>query len=197
MRVARRAGRAGPLQGRRAMAVARAAAGADGVGAKEGLAKLQRQGYKFLDLRDEKAYDWEHLTKPPRTNVNVPFGGDVEAFLERMGKVKGVPKSQPLLVACKDGTVAPQAAAALTEAGWTQVELVAGGYNGWREVLTTSGRPMPPKGRWVSTGKEALKSGLNVGDAAAAYEEQLNVEDLTSSDKQVSGDFAQKHNLDA
>lgn len=31
---------------------------------------------------------------------------------------------------------------------------------------------------WVSTGKEALKSGLNVGGAAESYEEKLNVEEL-------------------
>jgi hypothetical protein len=31
----------------------------------------------------------------------------------------------------------------------------------------------------VSTGKEALKSGLNVGGAAESYEEKLNVQDLT------------------
>ena len=38
---------------------------------------------------------------------------------------------------------------------------------------------MPPPGRWVPTGTEALKSGLNVGDVAESYEEKLNVWDHT------------------
>ena len=41
---------------------------------------------------------------------------------------------------------------------------------------------MPPKGRWVATGKEALKSGLNVGGAALSYEERLNVQDLSKGE---------------
>ena len=38
----------------------------------------------------------------------------------------------------------------------------------------------------MKRGREALKSGLNVGDAAASYEERLNVEDLS---KQEFKDF--------
>ena len=49
----------------------------------------------------------------------------------------------------------------------------------WRKHYTPSGRNTPPPGRWVPTGTEALKSGLNVGDAAEKYEEKLNVQDLT------------------
>ncbi len=49
----------------------------------------------------------------------------------------------------------------------------------WRRHYTSSGRATPPPGRWVSTGTEALKSGLNVGGAAESYEEKLNVQDLT------------------
>jgi hypothetical protein len=49
----------------------------------------------------------------------------------------------------------------------------------WRRHYTATCRATPPAGRWVSTGKEALKSGLNVGGAAESYEEKLNVQDLT------------------
>ena len=43
---------------------------------------------------------------------------------------------------------------------------------------------MPPASHLdqVSTGTEALKSGLNVGDVAASYEEKLNVDAPTSSE---------------
>ena len=33
-----------------------------------------------------------------------------------------------------------------------------------------SGKRRPPAGRWVSTGKEALKSGINIPGAAESYE---------------------------
>lgn len=49
--------------------------------------------------------------------------------------------------------------------------VLEGGWEAWLEVYTTTGRPTPPKGKWMSTGTEALKSGLNVGDVAMTYEE--------------------------
>ena len=48
---------------------------------------------------------------------------------------------------------------------------------------TPSGRDRPPPGgRWVPSGTEALKSGLNVGDVAESYEEKINVDELTKKD---------------
>ena len=59
----------------------------------------------------------------------------------------------------------------LVAEGYTGAVLVQGGFDGWTEVFSTSGRRKPPKGRWVPSGTEALKSGLGVGEAAATYEE--------------------------
>eukprot|EP00955_Chlamydomonas_euryale_P030861 324653-Chlamydomonas_euryale.AAC.3 len=49
------------------------------------------------------------------------------------------------------------------------------GYAGWGEVWTPSGKRRPPPGRWVSTGKEALKSGLNIPGVAESYDEGGNL----------------------
>eukprot|EP00951_Prasinocladus_malaysianus_P004685 scaffold33044_cov36-Prasinocladus_malaysianus.AAC.3 len=45
------------------------------------------------------------------------------------------------------------------------------------EVFSTSGRRKPPPGRWIASGTEALKSGLNVGDAALSYDEGGNLKE--------------------
>ena len=34
---------------------------------------LDKQGYKFLDLRGEIDFDFERLTKPPRCSINAPI----------------------------------------------------------------------------------------------------------------------------
>lgn len=39
------------------------------------------------------------------------------------------------------------------------------------QVWGPSGKRRPPAGRWVSTGKEALKSGLNIPGVAESYDE--------------------------
>jgi hypothetical protein len=42
-------------------------------------------------------------------------------------------------------------------------------------VWSPSGKRRPPAGRWVSTGKEALKSGLNIPGVALSYDEGGNL----------------------
>lgn len=44
-----------------------------------------------------------------------------------------------------------------------------------RQVWGPSGKRRPPAGRWVSTGKEALKSGLNIPGVAESYDEGGNL----------------------
>ena len=49
---------------------------------------------------------------------------------------------------------------------------VVGGYDGWMVKWTPSGRKRPPKGKFVATGRESLKSGLDLDpEVAATYEE--------------------------
>ena len=150
----------------------------------QGLVLLNRQVYKFLDLRSEQEYENERLTRPARCSMNVPFPEN-PATLPQAAAAAGVSKGTAWMVADADGSRVEEATAALSQAGF-EVLAVKGGYQGWRACWTTSGRKVPPKGRWVASGREALKSGLNVGDAAASYEERLNVEDLS---KQEFKDF--------
>lgn len=64
-----------------------------------------------------------------------------------------------------------EASDALLASGYQNVVVMKGGYESWLKIYSTSGRARPPPGRWVSTGTEALKSGLNVGGTALTYEE--------------------------
>lgn len=43
------------------------------------------------------------------------------------------------------------------------------------QVWGPSGKRRPPAGRWVSTGKEALKFGLNIPGVAESYDEGGNL----------------------
>ena len=154
-------------------------AGAPMVTVEEGKNMLDRDGYKMLDVRPFKAYDREHLTKPPQCTANVALapGTLPDAKFVAAVEAQGFPKGAKLLVADFDGEVCQQAADVLHDAGFTAVVAVQGGYNGWRKVFTTCGRRRPPQGKWVSTGKEALKSGLDLDpNVAAAYEENWGKE---------------------
>lgn len=134
-----------------------------------------------LDVRTVRDYDTEHLTKPPRRCFNVPFSVQPEVFAAAASKVLGRPLTRSVLVLTATGgpEQAGAAEALITHAGYTNVIALAGGWAEWRKHYTATSRPAPPPGRWIPTGQEALKSGLMSGDAAASYEERLNVEDLT------------------
>ena len=110
--------------------------------------------------------DWKHI---------------LERAVRKAEKALGRNKSRGVLVLTADGgDEAAAAAASVRAAGYAGARPVTGGYAEWRKHYTASGRATPPPGRWISTGKEALKSGLGVeGDPAASYEEKLNVQDLT------------------
>jgi len=95
---------------------------------------------------------------------------DQPNYISRVGK-QFPNKGALLLVACADGgAISHDAVTQLVAAGYGNIKLVEGGWAAWRAVFSTSGRRKPPPGKWVHTGKEALKSGLTVG-AASTYEE--------------------------
>ena len=44
---------------------------------------MERQQFLFVDMRTEKMYEKEHIVKPPRQTVNVPYDTDtIEQFTE-------------------------------------------------------------------------------------------------------------------
>lgn len=132
--------------------------------------KLEREDYLFVDCRTFREYDRSHITKPPGRTVNVPATERVEDWVAACRE-----KTRPLmkvLIVDADGSRVDAFASALVDAGYSNVVAVEGGYEAWTAKYTTFGRKVPPKGRFVSTGKEALKSGLDLDDTvAAAYEE--------------------------
>ena len=170
-------------------------AGAPMVTVDEGKVMLDRDGYKMLDIRPFKAYDREHLTKPPQCTANVALapGTLPDAKFVAAVESQGFPKGAKLLVTDFDGEICQQAADMLHDAGFTAVVAVQGGYNGWRKVFTTCGRRRPPQGKWVSTGKEALKSGLTLDpNVAAAYEENWGKEPPKHGEVGKAGDEAKE-----
>ncbi|KAG1659163.1 hypothetical protein FOA52_007544 [Chlamydomonas sp. UWO 241] len=142
---------------------------------------ILRDGYKVLDVRSSKAYDDQHITKPARSSVGVPFlSRDGTApdprFVAEVSSSVGPSKSTPMLVMCQDGgDLSRRAMEALSEAGFTGALQMEGGYSGWGQMWSSSGKRKPPPGRWVSTGKESLKSGLNIPGVAESYDEGGNL----------------------
>ena len=89
---------------------------------------LDRQGYKMLDIRPFKAYDREHLTKPPQCTVNCPVAdGDDPSALAAKCESMGLRPGAKLLVADFDGDTVQAAADALFAAGYVDVVAVEGG----------------------------------------------------------------------
>ena len=138
---------------------------------------MEKEEFLFIDCRSAKDYDRAHITKPPQKTRNIPMDGEGMGERELAAWVKKcAEKTRPsmkLLVADVDGTRAEAMVRALrASGGYANAFAVEGGYNGWTAKYTTFGRKVPPKGRFVSTGKEALKSGLDLdATVAAAYEE--------------------------
>ncbi|KAG2441879.1 hypothetical protein HXX76_003486 [Chlamydomonas incerta] len=140
----------------------------------EGKKLLDQSGYKFLDVRPKAEYEREHLTKPPRACFNVPHQPESDFAARVASQLPS--KASKLLVVCADGGEASRRAVQQLEAaGYGEALRVEGGYTAWTQVFTTSGRRRPPAGRWVSSGREALKSGLNIPGVAESYDEGGNL----------------------
>ncbi|KAI7841140.1 hypothetical protein COHA_005110 [Chlorella ohadii] len=122
-------------------------------------------------------YEAGRITKPPRRTVGVPFaaGQDGAAFVAQVAAQ--LPSRARIIVMCADGGQASEEAAALlAAAGYESVAAMEGGYQAYCQVWGPSGKRRPPAGRWVSTGKEALKSGLNIPGVAESYDEGGNLQ---------------------
>ncbi|PNW71648.1 hypothetical protein CHLRE_16g663150v5 [Chlamydomonas reinhardtii] len=154
------------------------AAGAGGrarfVDVEEGKKLLDQSGYKFLDVRSKSEYEREHLTKPPRACFNVPHQPESD-FAARVARQLPSTATKMLVVCSDGGEASSRAVQQLEAAGYNEALGVEGGYQAWTKVFTTSGRRRPPPGRWVSSGREALKSGLNIPGVAESYDEGGNL----------------------
>ncbi|PRW33121.1 voltage-gated potassium channel [Chlorella sorokiniana] len=131
-----------------------------------------------LDIRPAAEYEDGRITKPPRRTVGMPFaaGQDGGAFVAQVA-AQLPSRAARIIVMCSDGGQASaEAAALLAAAGYESVAQMEGGYQAYCQVWGPSGKRRPPAGRWVSTGKEALKSGLNIPGVAESYDEGGNLQ---------------------
>ena len=137
---------------------------------------MERQAFVFVDMRTVKEYENEHIVKPPRQTVNLPFIPEkdtIASYAEKIREKYKHPTTAKLLLVDADGTIGIEVATELREKfGYESVYGVVGGYDGWMVKWTPSGRKRPPKGKFVATGRESLKSGLDLDpEVAATYEE--------------------------
>ena len=149
-------------------------------------------GTLFVDMRSAREYDYEHITKPVRSTVNIPLrasgvsedsddsevlSSDLDAFVGNVAARYG--SSARLLLVDATGKHGVAAAEALQGQGYEHCYGVRGGYDLWMKRFTTTGRRRI-QGKFVSSGKEALKSGLNLDAAVAStYEENHGRADLS------------------
>jgi len=139
---------------------------------------LEREEYLFVDCRSWKEYDRSHITKPPQRTINVPLAEDASADSWVKAAREKTRPAMKLLIVDVDGSRAEELVDALVEAGYTNAVAVEGGYSTWMSKYTPFGRKVPPKGKFVSTGREALKSGLDLDPTvASAYEENWGRQD--------------------
>ena len=139
---------------------------------------LEREEYLFVDCRSWKEYDRSHITKPPQRTINVPLAEDASADSWVKAAREKTRPAMKLLIVDADGSRAEELVDALVEAGYTNAVAVEGGYSTWMSKYTPFGRKVPPKGKFVSTGREALKSGLDLDPTvASAYEENWGRQD--------------------
>lgn len=138
----------------------------------------------FVDLRSARDYDYEHITKPIRRTVNVPHDGSTDALVDKISS--NYKPSSKLLLVDATGEQGIDAAGVLRERGYEQCYGVEGGYEVWMKNFTTTGRRRI-QGKFVSSGKEALKSGLNLDAAVAStYEENHGRADLSLPSNRVA-----------
>ena len=140
---------------------------------------LEARSHLFVDMRSAKAYDYEHVTKPAKMTVNVPYEhGSMDEFVGEL-KMKFSSPSAKLLLVDETGEDGIMAAELLRESGYAGVHGVVGGYATWLKHYTTTGRRRI-QGKFISTGREALKSGLDLDPAVAStYEENHGKVDLS------------------
>lgn len=139
---------------------------------------LDAKACVFVDMRSAKDYDDAHITKPPRMTVNIPYLGDVDDVVARI-ESRYSNTNTGLLLVCDTGEIGIQSAKVFRDKGYRAVYGVVDGYQGWMKKFTTSGRRRIV-GKFVSSGKEALKSGLNLdSEVASTYEENWGKPELS------------------
>lgn len=124
-------------------------AAAQWVDVHEGKKLLEMSNFLVVDVRTFKEYDREHIVKPAKACVSVPFNGK-DAFLSDADKKVGSGRSRGLLVlSATGGDDACAAADYLESEGYETVRAVEGGYGAFTgSARTDPSLASPVNHRW-------------------------------------------------
>jgi len=85
--------------------------------------KLRYNNVQVVDVQPEQEYKKSHLLNAQ----NILYDKNFRKGLEKLDK------NQPVAIYCTSGSVSPEAAKILKEAGFTQIYVLEGGIKKWQE----------------------------------------------------------------
>ncbi len=97
------------------------------VSAEEMQDKLRFNNIQVVDVQPEQEYKKSHLLNAN----NILYDKDFQKSLEKLDK------SRPVAIYCTSGSVSPEAAKILKNAGFTQIYVLEGGIKKWKEINTS------------------------------------------------------------
>jgi rhodanese-related sulfurtransferase len=98
--------------------------GVTSVGTAQAIMLVNKHKGVFLDIRDKSEFESGHIAD----SMNLPLADIAEAN----NKLKDT--SQPLVLVCASGQRAKTAAKQLRKAGYSELYLLSGGINTWKEA---------------------------------------------------------------
>ena len=87
--------------------------------------KLRFDNIQVVDVQPEEEYKKSHLLNAQ----NILYDKNFQKSLEKLDK------SKPVAIYCTSGSVSPEAAIKLKEAGFTQIYVLEGGIKKWSEGI--------------------------------------------------------------
>ena len=94
------------------------------VGTTQAVQLVNQQKGLFVDIREKAEFEKEHIAD----SINIPLS----SLADDLGKLKK--PEQPLVVVCASGQRARSAAKQLKGKGFSEVYLLSGGLNAWKEA---------------------------------------------------------------
>lgn len=90
--------------------------------------KLRFNNIQVVDVQQEDEYNKSHLLNAK----NILYDKNFRKGLEKLDKTK------PVAIYCTSGSVSPEAAKILKDAGFTQIYVLEGGIKKWKEETPSS-----------------------------------------------------------
>jgi rhodanese-related sulfurtransferase len=99
--------------------------GFNAIGTAQAILLVNKQKGVFVDIRSESEFENGHIAE----SVNMPF-----TQIDEQVSVKFKDKSQPIVLVCDSGQKAKTAAKQMNKAGFTDVHVLSGGLNTWKDA---------------------------------------------------------------